>query len=74
EATARPRFSDQREQKRDSSDTRKSIRDNKRRQEFLRPHQLWSGEPLGIFTTKDVNGLFFFFIIKKKNQIFIKQQ
>ncbi|CAF3444881.1 unnamed protein product [Rotaria sp. Silwood1] len=55
EATARPRFSDQREQKRDSSDTRKSIRDNKRRQEFLRPHQLWSGEPLGIFTTKDVN-------------------
>ncbi|CAF4372021.1 unnamed protein product, partial [Rotaria sordida] len=40
----RPRFNDQREQKRDSSDARKSIRDNKRRQEFLRPHRLLTGE------------------------------
>ncbi|CAF1171697.1 unnamed protein product [Rotaria sordida] len=56
-AMTRPRFNDQREQKRDSSDARKSIRDNKRRQEFLRPHRLWTGEPLGIFTTKDVNEL-----------------
>jgi hypothetical protein len=23
---------------------------------FIRPHQLWSGEALGIFTKKDVNG------------------
>lgn len=26
---------------------------------LVRPHRLWSGEPLGIFTPIDVNGLFF---------------
>jgi len=51
----RPRFSDDREQRRDSIESRKPMRDTKRRQEFMRPHRLWSGEPLGIFTTKDMN-------------------
>lgn len=35
-AMVRPRFGDNREQKRDSSDSRKPTRDNKRRQEYLR--------------------------------------
>jgi len=50
-----PRFSDDREHKRDSSESRKPMRDTKRRQEFMRPHRLWSGESLGIFTTKDID-------------------
>jgi hypothetical protein len=70
----RPRFSDDREQKRDTNESRRPMRDTKRRQEFMRlidffvselkknsfyshrSHQLWSGETLGIFTKKDVNG------------------
>ncbi|CAF3332382.1 unnamed protein product [Rotaria socialis] len=56
-AETKSRFNDQREQRRDSWDQRKPAQDTKRRQEFLRPHRLWTGEPLGIFTTKDVNEL-----------------
>ncbi|CAF0733999.1 unnamed protein product [Adineta ricciae] len=41
-----PRFSDNREQKRDGSESRRPMRDNRRRQEFMKPYQLWSGEPL----------------------------
>ncbi|UJR26860.1 hypothetical protein I4U23_008171 [Adineta vaga] len=48
-----PRFNDNREQRRDSSDSRRPMRDNRRRQEFMRPYQLWSGEPLGIFNSKE---------------------
>ncbi|CAF0782066.1 unnamed protein product [Adineta ricciae] len=41
-----PRFSDNHEQKRDGSESRRPMRDNRRRQEFMKPYQLWSGEPL----------------------------
>ncbi|CAF2074563.1 unnamed protein product [Rotaria magnacalcarata] len=58
EGTARKsHFNNEREQRRDSGDQRKLAQDTKRRQEFFRPHRLWTGEPLGIFTAKDVNDL-----------------
>ncbi len=38
----RPRFSDNREQRRDSSESRRPVRDTKRRQEFMRLNNLHS--------------------------------
>ena len=35
---------------------------------ILRPHRLWSGEPLGIFTKQDVKGLFYVMKRKKKKR------
>ncbi|CAF0884424.1 unnamed protein product [Adineta steineri] len=52
-SNVRPRFSDNHEQKRDSNEYRRPMRDTKRRQEFMKPHQLWSGQPLGIFTKEE---------------------
>jgi len=46
ERTGPSRLSDERE-------TRRPPRDNRRRQEYLKPHRLYSGDSLGIFTDED---------------------